>query len=171
MTKRIEWQEEVGSSLIEIIISILVISVVSMSLMHSFYQAEQATDLSGRRMIASNLAREIAEEWKKADFSELQTKVGATSSKTLELIDEVPKGPKSYFVNNNQYHSLVTISSVEGDTRLGDVSPYILRLNVTVFWVLDGWDDTATLEQKKALITRRTSSTVEAFITEEGIRR
>jgi type II secretory pathway pseudopilin PulG len=178
MTKRIEWQSEQGSSLIEIIISILVITIVSMSLMHSFYRAEQATDVSGRRLIASNLAREIAEEWKKADFDHLVDELndkGTGSPKTLELFDQLPTQPKTYTINNNKYHSFVTIRSLAGDARLGDVSPYILRLTVTVFWTLDNEavldDANSTPEQKKALITRRTSSTVEAFITEEGIRR
>jgi len=177
MRNRVHWQSEQGSSLIEIIISILIISIVSLSLMHAFYQAEQAADVSGRRLIAANLAREIAEEWKKADFDHLVSQVdtyGSGTPKTWELFDQLPAKPASYIINNNKYHSCVTIQSLKGDPRLDDVAPYLLKLTVTVFWTLDHEtvmeDPASTVEQKKALITRRTSSTVEAFITEEGIR-
>ncbi|MGD8188803.1 type IV pilus modification PilV family protein [Brevibacillus ginsengisoli] len=158
MNDFIKWRSERGSSLVEIIASILIISVLSLFFMKMFYQAEQTSATSDRKLIAANLARQIAVQYEKVDF---QTTLGKLNSGTLTVTrdstDPTLPIPTDSEINGTTFHSQVELVSLATDSRLSSYSDRMFKARVTVFW------DDAT--------NKRTSSTVETFVTREDIRR
>ncbi len=164
------WRCERGSSLIEVIFAILVISVISLSFIKYFYQAEQTSAVSDRKLIAANLARQVAEQYKTRPFSDL-----------LNLADpdrSTPGAPPPapYYddslpdntVNGVTYHTFVEVQSLREDARLGAYADRLLRLRVTVFWDLSDKND---FRSRPLDFRKRISSTVETFMTREDLRR
>lgn len=162
MKKALPLRSEQGSSLIEIIAAIMIISILSMFFMRMFYQAEQVSSTSDRKLVAANLARQMAERYENVDFSETLNLIPA-ESKTLTLPDDLTedlkkKGlplPDDTQVNGTVFHTKIVLSLVEGE-----LVPYqdrMFKVFVTVYW-----DDPDN---------KRTSSSVETYVVKEEIRR
>ncbi len=164
---------ERGSSLIEVIVALTVLSVISLSFMHYFYQAEQSIQVSDRKLIAANLARQEAEKWKQFSFHSLYRNLPADSS-ALTLFDQTydvqtnpetirPKQPNELAViNGTTYHTIVSVIGPDDPAYLG----LLLKADVTVFWHYDSAEAFQTAADKT-----RISSTVETYITREDLRR
>ena len=153
-------RSEEGSSLIEIIASILIISVLSLFFMKMFYQAEQTSTTSDRKLIAANLARQMAVQYEKVDFQETLDKIHLTSGSLMVTKDSTDPAlpiPVDSEINGTTYHTQVELASLATDSRLAAYADRMLKARITVFW-----DDTDN---------KRTSSTVETFVTREDIRR
>lgn len=166
----VKWRSEQGSSLIEIIASILIISVLSMFFMKMFYQAEQTSTTSDRKLIAANLARQVAEDYKTHPFEDLLNEVDPQHD------DPSSPVPDPLFVdtladntiNEVPFHTFVEVESLRGDSRLHHYSDRMLRLRVTVFWDLE---DKADFRSRSLEFRKRISSTVETFMMSEDLRR
>lgn len=158
--KNYRWRSEQGSSLIEIIASILIISVLSMFFMKMFYQAEQTSATSDRKLIAANLARQMAVQYEKVDFQPTLSKINAASGTltiTKDSTDATLPIPLDSEVNGVMFHTRVVLTSLLTDGRLNAYADRMFKASVTVDWEDPG--------------NKRTSSTVETFVTREDIRR
>lgn len=152
-------RSEQGSSLIEIIASIMIISILSLFFMKMFYQAEQVSSTSDRKLVASNLARQMAERYENVEFLATLHKIKAETSKKLTITRDstdtsLPK-PVDTEINGTTFQTQVILSVVEGE--LAAYQDRMFKANVTVYW------DDAT--------NKRTSSSVDTFVTKEEIRR
>lgn len=159
MKKFIPMRSEQGSSLIEIIAAIMIISVLSLFFMKMFYQAEQVSSTSDRKLVASNLARQIAERYENVDFQTTLDKIKAETTKKLTVTKNstdtaLPK-PLDTEINGTTFQTQVVLTLVDGD--LSAYQDRMFKANVTVFW------EDAT--------NKRTSSSVDTYVTKEEIRR
>jgi type II secretory pathway pseudopilin PulG len=176
MKKQLDWQDEQGSSLIEVIIAITVVSFVALFFIKYFYQAEQAAQLSDRKLIAATLARQEVEKWKLGNFTDILQDVDSDLTDGISVNKTYPFDTKPVLpfpqklsseldqVNGTTYHTIVTVSSLDGIPEYDAYDDLLLKVNVTVTW-LDEAEYNAAADKK------RVSSSVEAFIAKEVLRR
>ncbi|NGQ94325.1 hypothetical protein G3578_03935 [Brevibacillus sp. SYP-B805] len=177
-----DWRDERGSSLIEVILALTVVTLVAMYFIKSFYQAEQSVQVSDRKLIAATLARQEVEKWKLGDFQKILADVdpdltdGRAVTKTYPFDTKLDTNPANPFpkktakeldtVNGTIYHTLVQITSLD-DNQPDDANDYddqLLKIKVTVTWLNE-------TEYNAAADKLRVSSSVEAFIAKEVLRR
>ncbi|MGO0060213.1 hypothetical protein ACTID9_09420 [Brevibacillus fluminis] len=85
-----QFRSERGSSLIEVIAAIMIISIISLTFIKYFYQAQSTAQVSDRKLITSTLARQEALRWKEASFQKIRLKlVGTEPSQVSEQLEHL----------------------------------------------------------------------------------
>lgn len=152
------FHSEHGSSLIEVIAAIMIVSIISFSFIKYFYQAQSTVQVSDRKLITSTLARQEAERWKLASFDKARLALDGAITGLIPPYTDVDPATfaikaedKLDHLNETTYHTLVTLSRVDSFEDL------LVKATITVYW------DSPT--------NPRTSSTVVCYITKEDLRR
>ncbi|RNB90558.1 hypothetical protein EDM56_08620 [Brevibacillus fluminis] len=85
-----QFRSERGSSLIEVIAAIMIISIISLTFIKYFYQAQSTAQVSDRKLITSTLARQEALRWKDASFQKVRLKlIGVTADQVTEDLEHL----------------------------------------------------------------------------------
>ncbi|MDM5315092.1 prepilin-type N-terminal cleavage/methylation domain-containing protein [Fictibacillus sp. b24] len=132
---------EKGFSLIEVLISLTILSVSVIGISQFFNQANQISAGNNNKLVATNLARMTLERLQN-DYASYEIKASPNTYDKNQCTKSSCRDLYETMINNNKYETKITVTSQQGE----ETSINLFPVKVTIYYKSNQKDQVTSVE-------------------------